>query len=350
MVQSNNVNIENISPLSTPAVIKALYPATEDLMHKVVNSRNELRDIFDRKSERHIVIAGPCSIHNPEAALEYAGRLLQLREKFADRLLIIMRIYFEKPRTTIGWKGLIYDPDLNDSCNIEKGLREARKLLREIVSMGLPAATEILEPIIPQYLADLITWAAIGARTTESQTHRQLTSGLSMPIGFKNATDGAIGIAVNAIKASACKHAFIGINEDGLACVFRSKGNHYAHIVLRGGENYTNYTSEYIAFTKVVMEKEGLQPNIIVDCSHSNSRKLPQRQLIVMRDIMEQIAAGETAIRGVMLESNLRAGSQPINSFPIDPGISITDACIGWEDTESIITEFYNSLGQRKKT
>ncbi len=344
MVQSNNVNIESISPLITPAELKAMFPATPELMQKVVDGRNELRAVLDRKSDKHILITGPCSIHSTDAALEYAERLLKLKEKFSDRIILIMRVYFEKPRTTIGWKGLIYDPDLNDSGDIEKGLRVSRELLCKIVNMGLPVGTEILEPIIPQYIADMIAWSAIGARTTESQTHRQLTSGLSMPIGFKNATDGSVHIAVNAIKSAASKHSFIGITEDGKASVFRTKGNKYAHMVLRGGENYPNYTSEYIAFTKVVMEKAGITPNIIVDCSHSNSRKQPQRQLLVMRDIMEQLAAGETAIRGTMLESNLLPGSQPINAFPIDPGISITDACIGWEETESIISEMYYAL------
>ncbi len=348
MVQSNNVNIESTAPLITPAELKALFPATNELMRKVVDSRNELRAILDRKSNKHAIITGPCSIHNTDAALEYAERLLKLKEKFSDRIMLVMRVYFEKPRTTIGWKGLIYDPDLNDSGNIAKGLCLARELLCKIVGMGLPVGTEILEPIIPQYIADMIAWSAIGARTTESQTHRQLTSGLSMPIGFKNATDGSVHIAVNAIKSAASKHSFIGITEDGKASIFRTKGNKYGHLVLRGGENYPNYTSEYIAFTKVVMDKAGLTPNIIVDCSHSNSRKQPQRQLLVMRDIMEQIAAGETAIRGTMLESNLLPGSQPINSCPVDPRISITDGCIGWDETEEIISEFYHSLGKNK--
>jgi len=347
MVQSNNVNIESTSPLSTPAEIKAMFPATDDLMRKVVNARNEIRAVLNRKSDKFIVITGPCSIHNTDAALEYARRLLLLKEKFADRLIIVMRTYFEKPRTTVGWKGMIYDPDLNDSYNIEKGLQVSRKLLREIVDMGLPAATEILEPIIPQYIADLITWAAIGARTTESQTHRQLTSGLSMPIGFKNATDGSVHVAVNAIKSSASRHAFIGITEEGRVSIFRTKGNAYGHMVLRGGENCANYASEYIAFTKVVMEKEGLTPNIIVDCSHSNSRKQPQRQLDVMHDLMAQLAAGENAIRGAMLESNLLPGSQPIKTDCLNPGISITDGCIGWDDTEKIISELYEFLARR---
>jgi len=339
MIQSNDVHIESISPLSTPEEIKNMFPANAVIMKKVVNSRKQICAVLDGTTRKHILITGPCSIHNEDAALEYAERLLRLREKVKDVIFPVMRVYFEKPRTTVGWKGLIYDPDLNDSSNIEKGLRMARRLLLRIVSLGLPTATEILEPIIPQYIADLITWAAIGARTTESQTHRQLTSGLSMPIGFKNATDGGIQVALNAIQAAAFHHAFIGITEQGKVGIFRTKGNPYGHIVLRGGETQTNYSSEYIAFTKVVMQKAGLRPNIIVDCSHANSRKQPQRQLDVMRDVLGQIEQGETAVIGTMLESNLLPGSQPLDAKPVQPGVSVTDACIGWDDTEKIILE-----------
>jgi len=339
MIQSNDVNIDSTAPLSTPAQIKAMFPANEVTTAKVVAGRDEIKAVLDGNLRKHILITGPCSIHNEDAALEYAERLLKLREQVGDVILPIMRVYFEKPRTTVGWKGLIYDPDLNDSSNIEKGLRIARRLLVRIVSQGIPAATEILEPIIPQYIADLISWAAIGARTTESQTHRQLTSGLSMPIGFKNATDGSVMVAVNAIKAASSRHAFIGITEEGKVSIFRTKGNPYGHIVLRGGETQTNYSSEYIAFTKVVMQKAGIRPNIIVDCSHANSRKQPQRQLEVLRDVIGQIEQGETALCGSMLESNLLPGAQPLDANPLQPGVSVTDACIGWDDTEAIILE-----------
>lgn len=350
MIKSNDVNIESTSPLSTPAEIKALFPANELIRKMVVNSRKEIRAVLDGKLRKHIVIIGPCSIHNEDAALEYAERLLRLREDIGDCLMPVMRVYFEKPRTTVGWKGLIYDPDMNDSSNIEKGLRIARRLLLRISSMGIPTATEILEPIIPQYIADLIGWAAIGARTTESQTHRQLTSGLSMPIGFKNATDGSVQVAVNAIKSAASRHAFIGITEEGKVSIFRTKGNAYGHLVLRGGETETNYASEYIAFTKEVMKKAGLRPNIVVDCSHANSRKQPQKQLEVMRDVIGQIIGGETAIVGSMLESNLLPGTQPLNAVPLNPGISVTDACIGWDATAEVLDHLAQAVRARRAT
>ncbi len=344
MIQSNNVNIESITPLSSPEEIKALFPADESMMEQVVSHRNRIRRVMDRKEKSLVVITGPCSIHNEGSAYEYAQRLLKLQEKVGDRIFLVMRAYFEKPRTTIGWKGMMYDPDLNGTYDIEKGLRLSRKIFLELVKMGLPMATEILEPIIPQYIADLIVWTAIGARTTESQTHRQLTSGLSMPIGFKNATDGSVHVAVNAITSSASKHAFVGITDDGKVGIFRSKGNKYCHIVLRGGNTEANYASEHIAFTREIMRKAGLTPNIMIDCSHANSRKQPKRQLDVMHDVIDQICAGEDSIMGVMIESHIKEGSQSINCKPIDPEISITDGCIGWEDTEAIILEAYEKL------
>ncbi|MBN2640113.1 MAG: 3-deoxy-7-phosphoheptulonate synthase [Victivallales bacterium] len=348
MTQSSNVNIESITPLSTPGEIKELYPASEELMQQVVDHRNQIKRILDRQEKKLMIITGPCSIHSEKSALEYGRRLLALQKKVGDKIFLIMRAYFEKPRTTVGWKGMMYDPDLNNSYNIEKGLREARKIFRELVMMGLPTATEILEPIIPQYIADLVSWTAIGARTTESQTHRQLTSGLSMPIGFKNATDGNVHVAVNAITSSASKHAFIGITDLGKISIFKSKGNKYGHVVLRGGNTMTNYSSECIAFTRIIMEKAGITPNIIVDCSHANSSKEPRKQLDVMQDVITQISNGEDCIVGTMIESHIKEGSQSINSKPVDPEISITDACIGWEDTEACILEAHERLSKLK--
>lgn len=344
MIKSYNINIESTSPLSSPAELKAMYPADEALMAKVMEGRSAIQAVLDRKSRKHILIAGPCSIHNEDAALEYAEKLLRLQEKVSSTMILVMRAYFEKPRTTVGWKGLIYDPDLDESYNIEKGLRLARKILREIIRMGLPTATEILEPIIPQFIADLVSWAAIGARTTESQTHRQMTSGLSMPTGFKNSTDGSILNAVNAIKSARTRHSFIGITEDGKASLFRTRGNPYGHLVLRGGDKSPNYEPEHIAFARIVMERAGLPPNIIIDCSHANSAKQPERQLDVLREVVRQSCEGERAIVGSMLESNLSHGSQSIKASVLDPGISITDACIGWDQTEEVILESHERL------
>lgn len=343
MISSNNVNIESKSPLTTPAELKDALPLADEYAAMVIQGRNELKDILDGKSKRFIIITGPCSIHSIADAHEYARRLRVLNDEVKDKILLIMRVYFEKPRTTLGWKGLIYDPDINGSYNIEKGLFTARKLLLDIVKAGLHVGTEMLDPIIPQYIADSVVWAAIGARTTESQPHRQMASGLSMPVGFKNATDGSIKAATDAIEAARARHSFIGIISDGHTGIFRTKGNPYGHIVLRGGEKGPNYGAEYIAFVKVAMQKQGLAPNIIVDCSHANSNKQCEKQKVVFQDVLEQIQAGEDAIKGVMIESNLKPGSQEITGN-ITPGISITDSCIGWEDTEALIRQAYNVL------
>ncbi len=344
MLRSNNINIKSQIPLITPVEAKELHPALEADIAKVIEAKDNIKDILDNKSDKFIVITGPCSIHNVASAFDYAERLAKINEDVKDKILLVMRVYFEKPRTTVGWKGLIYDPELNDSSDIATGLKTARQIMLEITRKGLPIATEILEPIIPQYIDDLISWTAIGARTTESQTHRQLTSGLSMPIGFKNATDGDINVAVDAIKTAAHEHSFIGITEDGKVGVFNTKGNEYGHMVLRGGNNGANYSSEYIAFTKEVMRKSGLNPNIIVDCSHANSAKNHKNQGKVVDSVIEQLKTGEDAIKGIMLESHIEAGNQNINNDNLNPNISITDACIDWNETEELIRKIYQAL------
>lgn len=345
MLKSNNINIANISELPSPSQIREELSLSSKSLGKVVEARREITDIMDRKSKRKIMIVGPCSIHDTESALEYARRLKELGDEVSDRLLLVMRVYFEKPRTTLGWKGLIYDPELNDSYNISKGLRIARKLLIDIVELGLPTATEMLEPVVPQYIADTVSWGAIGARTTESQTHRQMASGLSMPIGFKNATDGSIQVAIDAINTAMSPHSFIGITDKGTSAVFRTTGNKYGHLVLRGGQTSPNYGAEHIAFAKVAMQKNGLDPNIIVDCSHANSFKDPRKQREVLLDVTAQMKNGEDALIGMMLESNLQEGSQKVipDNKP-ESGISITDACIGWDETCELIRYMYSNL------
>ena len=338
MLKSNNINIAAIDELPSPKEIRSELPLTEDILTKVVDARTEITRIMDRQSDRKIIIVGPCSIHDINSALEYAEKLKKLSDEISDKLLLVMRVYFEKPRTTLGWKGLIYDPELNGSYNIEKGLRIGRKLLLDIVNLGLPTATEMLEPVVPQYIADVVSWAAIGARTTESQTHRQMASGLSMPIGFKNATDGSIQVAIDAIKTALSPHSFIGVTDKGKSAVFRTTGNKYGHLVLRGGQTSPNYGAEHIAFAKVAMRKNGLNSNIIVDCSHANSNKNPAKQRDVVFDITDQLCEGEDSIIGLMLESNLLAGSQKVEAGKnLQSGQSITDGCIGWDETRELI-------------
>ena len=348
MLKSYNTNILSNASMQSPGEIKSKLPISPEAVAKVLESRNTICDILDHKSNKHMIIVGPCSIHDPDSAIEYAERLKKLSDRVEDRILLLMRVYFEKPRTTVGWKGLIYDPDLNGTYKIEKGILLARKLMLRIVDIGLPTASEMLDPFLPQYLADSVTWAAIGARTTESQTHRQMASGLSMPVGFKNATDGSCQAAIDAISTARNKHSFIGINESGMIGVFRTKGNPYCHIVLRGGDR-PNYGAEYIAFVKVAMMKAGLTPNIIVDCSHANSNKDYRKQGIALNDVINQIADGEKSIVGTMLESNLQEGRQDIvPGVKPAPGISITDSCIGWDQTEELIRKVYEKLPSGK--
>lgn len=341
----DNINIVKFEPLLTPLELKKKLPLSPKASDGVTKHREAIQDIMDRKLNRFIVIVGPCSIHSSEEALEYAKRLSSLNKKIENKILTVMRVYFEKPRTTIGWKGMIYDPELNESCNMALGLEKARKLLLQIDELGLPTATEILDPVTAQYIADLISWAAIGARTTESQTHRQLASGLSMPVGFKNTTDGSIKTAIEAIQSAIHKHAFLGLLEDGRSGIFHTRGNAYAHTVLRGGINGPNYTSEYIAYTRELLKRMGLKQNIIIDCSHANSNKQASRQKEVLKDIVNQKIAGETSIIGVMIESNLIYGKQNhTDRKNLEFGVSITDECLGWEETEALLLETYSKL------
>lgn len=335
----HNQRIESQIPLLSPRALAEAYPVTPKAKATVLAGRAAVRDILDRKDSRKIIIVGPCSIHDPEAALDYARRLKDLADKVSDTFLIVMRVYFEKPRTTVGWKGLINDPDLNDTFDIEKGFRIARKLLIDISELGLPIATEALDPINPQYIGDLISWTAIGARTAESQTHREMSSGLSTPVGFKNSTDGSLEVAINAIESASRPHSFLGIDTEGMTAITRSRGNRYGHIVLRGGNKGPNYGSVDVAICEDILTKKGISANLIIDCSHANSGKDPERQPLVMKDVINQISDGNTSIVGIMLESNIGAGSQKLGDDPskLDYGVSITDGCIDWPTTENAI-------------
>jgi len=348
MEKLNDANISSIIPLASPEVLKEEFPVNDPLKDQIISFRKEVRDILEKKDKRMLAIVGPCSIHDPLAAMDYARRLVKLREKYADRLCIIMRVYFEKPRTALGWRGLILDPDMDDSYKLEKGLRIARKLLLDINELGLPAGSEILDPIVPQYISDLISWAAIGARTTESQTHRELTSGLSMPVGFKNGTDGSMDVAINGIQSALHPHSFIGIDKTGQTCVLSTLGNKTGHPILRGGKRGPNYYEEIIEDTEELLIKEGLRPVMLIDCSHENSGKKYYRQERVMNSIMEQRRRGRDSIVGFMLESNLHEGKQsiPDDKSKLAYGVSITDACISFESTEEILDNAYRILNE----
>ena len=334
-----NVRVLGVTRLITPAQIKEQLPANESQLRLVAKAREEARAILRGDDDRMLVIVGPCSIHDPKSALEYAARLAVLSRELADRYLIVMRVYFEKPRTTVGWKGFINDPNLDESCDVARGIGLARKLLLDILDLGLPAGTEFLDPIIPQYTAELVSWAAIGARTTESQTHREMASGLSMPVGFKNATDGSFQTAIDAMSSARTQHSFLGIDQDGSTSIVKTAGNPDSHVVLRGGRNGPNYHAKDVQAAREALRKSGLEPALMVDCSHANSGKDPNRQPDVWRSILEQRASGETGIIGAMLESHLEFGSQPL---PPDPsalkyGVSITDACMDWNTTAALL-------------
>jgi 3-deoxy-7-phosphoheptulonate synthase len=341
-----NINVLSQDVLLTPEQIKARVPMTPRGEATVLAGRRCVEDILDRSDPRLMVVVGPCSIHDPSAALDYAQRLKRLSDQLADTLYIVMRVYFEKPRTTTGWKGLINDPHMNDSFDIEEGLQLARKVLLEINELGLPAGTEALDPISPQYLSDLITWSAIGARTTESQTHREMASGLSTPVGFKNGTDGGLQVAINALLSVSSPHSFLGIDQNGQVAVIRTKGNRYGHIVLRGGSKGPNYDSVTIALVEKELAKHKLPANIVVDCSHANSKKDPSLQPLVMNDLVHQIIEGNQSLVGAMLESNLHAGNQsiPADLSQLAYGVSVTDACIDWATTECVLREARNKL------
>jgi 3-deoxy-7-phosphoheptulonate synthase len=339
MYQTQDLHVREIVRLRAPKVLKAELPLTDTASAIVARGREAVTRIVRGNDPRLLVVVGPCSIHDVNGAMEYATKLAALRKEFSNQMEIVMRVYFEKPRTTIGWKGLINDPHLDNSQDIESGLKIGRKLLLDITALGLPAATEFLDPIIPQYTADLITWAAIGARTTESQTHRELASGLSMPIGFKNATDGSLQIAVDAMISARSPHSFLGIDQDGFTSVVRTNGNPDGHVVLRGGRATTNYDAQSIADAEAKLKQAGLLPVLMVDCSHANSGKQPARQEDVWHSIIEQRIAGTKSLIGAMIESYLCEGAQPIpkNRAELRHGISITDACISWETTERMV-------------
>jgi 3-deoxy-7-phosphoheptulonate synthase len=345
-----DTHIQTSEVLLTPAEIQAKLPLTDLANQNVLKYRNEIEDILDRKDSRTFIVVGPCSIHDITAAEDYAAKLKELADKVRDKFLLIMRVYFEKPRTTVGWKGLINDPDMDDSFNIEKGLLMARSLLLKIAEMGLPAATEALDPIVPQYIGELISWSAIGARTTESQTHREMASGLSMPVGFKNGTDGNIEVAINAMKSAKEPHNFLGINLEGQVSTFQTKGNAYGHIILRGGGGQPNYDAETVKKVEEKLKVANLPPNVVIDCSHGNSNKDYKRQSAVFEDVIGQIASGDTSIVGLMLESNLCEGNQPLTGegrAQLKYGVSVTDPCIGWEETEKIILAAWEKLSKQ---
>jgi 3-deoxy-7-phosphoheptulonate synthase len=346
MYRTQDLYVREIVRLLSPRELKAQSPTSEAVNATVARSRERVIRILRQEDPRLLVVIGPCSIHDEKGALEYATRLNALRKEFASRMEIVMRVYFEKPRTTIGWKGLINDPHLDGSQDIEAGLKIARRLLLEITGMGLPAATEFLDPIVPQYIADLVTWAAIGARTTESQTHREMASGLSMPVGLKNSTDGSLQIAIDAMGATRHAHSFLGINEDGVTSIVRTTGNPHAHVVLRGGRAKTNYDAESIraAAEKLIAEK--LPPVLMVDCSHANSEKQHAKQEDVWHSVIQQRVEGTLSLIGLMVESNLFEGSQPIpkNLADLRYGVSLTDSCIGWEATERMLRWGYEKL------
>ncbi len=335
----DNLRVVGLSRLITPAQIKEQLPAETRHLRVVSEARSTARAILSGEDDRLLVVVGPCSIHDPESALDYARRLAALSRKVSDRYFIVMRVYFEKPRTTVGWKGLINDPLLDDSCDMAHGIGLARKLLLDILDLGLPAGTEFLDPIMPQYTAELISWAAIGARTTESQTHRELASGLSMPVGFKNGTDGSIQTALDAMKSARAPHSFLGIDQDGATSIVKTSGNPDSHVVLRGGRDGANYHPENVAAACESLAKAGLKPALMVDCSHANSGKDPFRQQDVWKSILAQRQGGRREIIGAMIESHIHAGSQPLAATlaELKYGISITDACLDWESTENLL-------------
>ncbi len=341
----NNVNVASQDVLLTPEEIKQRLPLSDDAEATVLNGRQTVQRILDRQDPRLFVVVGPCSIHDVAAARDYALRLKTLADEVQDTLLLIMRVYFEKPRTTVGWKGLINDPHMDDTFDIDQGLQVARGLLLELAELGLPAGTEALDPIIPQYIADLMTWTAIGARTTESQTHREIASGLSTPVGFKNATNGSLEVAINALQSAARSHSFLGINPQGQSAVIRTLGNHYGHIVLRGGDR-PHYDSVSIALCEKALRDKKQPLNIVVDCSHANSFKDPAIQPLVMRDCVHQILEGNQSIVGLMVESNLGWGSQsiPADLSQLKYGVSVTDACVDWATTETMLREAHAKL------
>jgi len=350
----DNVNVESMVEIPSPREVQERLPLGEKASHVVFAERKALQDILDRRDPRLFVVVGPCSIHDPKAALEYAGRLRRLAEEVSDTMFLVMRVYFEKPRTALGWKGYVNDPLMDDSFRIDEGLLRARSLLLELAEMGLPTGSEALDPISPQYLAELISWYAIGARTSESQTHREMASGLSAPVGFKNGTDGGLEVAVNAIRSAGQRHGFLGVNAAGRTSVVRSKGNRYGHLVLRGGGGRPNYDTVSVRIAEEALAAAKLPANIVVDCSHANARKDHNLQPLVFRDCAHQIIEGNRSIVGLMLESNLEAGNQaiPEDRSRLRYGVSVTDPCIDWRTTETLLraghAELQSALARRR--
>lgn len=353
MLQTYDVRVEEFIPLIAPVELKQELPISENASKTVLSSRETIENILSKKDNRLMVVTGPCSIHDEKAALEYAQKLKELSAKVEQTIYLVMRVYFEKPRTTVGWKGLINDPFMDGSCDIVAGLKKARKLLIDITEMGVPTGTEMLDPITPQYIAGLISWSAIGARTTESQTHREMASGLSMPVGFKNCTDGSLATAINAMIAATSPQSFLGIDQDGRSSIVKTTGNPGAHIVLRGGDR-PNYDSVSISEAVSQLNAKNLPESIVVDCSHANSRKKFQGQAVAWQDVINQIIDGNDSIIGMMLESNLNEGSQKNTGdlSTMEYGVSITDQCISWETTEQLILSAHEqllNLGQEQK-
>ena len=349
MKQTDDLRIAATKELVSPSQIHEQFPITEAAAATTALARKEVQAIMDGDDQRLVVIVGPCSIHDPKSALEYAQGLSELKKELADDLVIIMRVYFEKPRTTVGWKGLINDPDLNNSYNVNKGLGVARDLLLSINEMGVPAGCEYLDLITPQYTADVVSWGAIGARTTESQCHRELASGLSCPVGFKNGTNGNLQIAVDAIGSASNPHHFLSVTKEGRTAIFNSTGNKFTHIILRGGSNQPNYSAQYVQESAELLESASLKPNIMIDFSHANSFKTPARQAEVCEDVCQQITNGEKRIFGVMIESHLVEGNQKVvEGEPLTYGQSITDGCIGWSKTQELCRNLANAVRSRK--
>ncbi len=343
-----DVNIKEITPIISPRELISQLPITPGIRETVLKGRREIQQVLDGKDDRLLMIVGPCSIHDTRAGFEYASRLTELAQRVSDRILVVMRVYFEKPRTSVGWKGLIHDPYLNGTFDMAKGLYLAREFLLQVGSLGIPAATEFVDTSTPQYIGDLISWAAIGARTTESQTHRQMASGLSMPVGFKNGTGGTIQIAVDGIVAARSVHSFLGIDYEGQNSQVITKGNPWGHLVLRGGARGPNYDAQSVAYSVDLLKKAGVRPYLLIDCSHGNSGKDHTRQPIVFHDVLGQRVNGNRHIVGMMLESHLHPGNQKLEGDPsrLKYGVSITDACIGWEETEALLLEAREALSR----
>ena len=346
----SNTNILSEQTLISPDELRQRYPRSEAATQTIEAGRASVEAILDGRDKRLLAVVGPCSIHDVSAAKEYAQRLMTLRDKLSDRIELVMRVYFEKPRTTVGWKGLINDPHLDDSFDIETGLSSARELLAWLAELGMPTGTEALDPISPQYLSDLFTWSAIGARTTESQTHREMSSGLSTAVGFKNGTDGGLDVAINAMQSAANPHSFLGIDSNGQVTVLKTRGNAYGHIILRGGNEGPNYDSVNVSVTEEAMQKADLPSRIMIDCSHANANKDHKRQALVAKNVAAQLADGNESIIGIMLESHLNAGNQSLkNPTDLAYGVSITDACIDWDTTEELMHTLYSTLHERFK-